>query len=456
MIPRIMLAAPKSGSGKTTITCALIGALKKRGLEVASCKCGPDYIDPMFHRSVLGITACNLDTFFTGEEETVRLLQMTAQNKEIVVMEGVMGLFDGLGGIREEGSSYHLAKVTKTPIILVINVHGMGRSMIPAIQGFLNYDTEHLICGVILNRMTKAFYETMRPVLEQELCVPILGIFEPKKELHLESRHLGLKLPEEVEDLHRQLEMASNLLEQNVDVERILTLAQNAEELALVQPEEPIQENTDRPILAIARDEAFCFYYEENLRLLGKTMDLRYFSPLHDKALPEGTCGIYLGGGYPELYARELSQNETMRAQIKEAVKKGMPSFAECGGFLYLHDIIETADGAFEMAGAVEGKAQNTGKLVRFGYVEIRQHCPDTDSFLGPDGVIKGHEFHYFDSTNNGAACQAAKPVGNRSWDCVHAGENYWWGFPHLYLASNPQFIAHFTEQLQQYKEQGE
>ena len=215
---RVMIAAAKSGSGKTTITCALLQLLKNMGQKVVSYKCGPDYIDPMFHQKAIDIPSKNLDTFFTGEEETRKLFLMDRGEEDFAVLEGVMGLFDGLGGIREEGSSYHLAKVTKTPILLVVDAKGMGRSVIPLIAGFLNYDKEHLIKGVILNRMSKSYYEILKPLIEEELSITVVGYFPEQKQFRIESRHLGLMLPEELMDVKKQLQEASGELQKTVSV----------------------------------------------------------------------------------------------------------------------------------------------------------------------------------------------------------------------------------------------
>ena len=196
-IPRIMIAAAGSGSGKTLLSCALMMLFSQEGKSVSAIKCGPDYIDPMFHRTVLGVPSRNLDTFFTGERLTKSLFARAAEGADLAVMEGVMGLYDGLGGIRKEGSSYHLAEVTKTPVILVVNAHGMGRSILPVIRGFLDYDRHHLIRGVILNQTSVTFCETIRPEIERELSLPVLGCLPKLKELHWDSRHLGLVMPEE-------------------------------------------------------------------------------------------------------------------------------------------------------------------------------------------------------------------------------------------------------------------
>ena len=331
--PRILLAAPKSGSGKTLITCAFLGALKKKDLKPAAFKCGPDYIDPMFHRTVLKVPSENLDTFFTGEE-TRGIFAELAKNADIAIMEGVMGLFDGLGGTREEGSAYHLAKVTSTPILLVVDVHGMGKSMIPLIKGFLDYDTEHLIKGVLLNRMTESFLETMRPMLEEELPVPIVGFFPARKDIHLESRHLGLMLPGEIADLEAQLDAAAEQFLATAGFDQILAIADQAEELEDAETsDETVGSRTpvkaDGLTLAVARDEAFCFYYEANMRAFqNRGVTIRYFSPLHDEVIPPEADGILLGGGYPELYAKALGENESMKESIRSAVESGMPSLA--------------------------------------------------------------------------------------------------------------------------------
>ena len=452
---RIMIAAPGSGSGKTTITCALLKALKNRGEQVVSYKCGPDYIDPMFHKQVIGIPSKNLDTFFTDEDATRELFLKNRTEKDFVVMEGVMGLFDGLGGIREEGSSYHLAKVTETPIVLVINAKGMGRTLIPMIAGFLKYDKEHLIQGVILNRMSKSYYEIIKPLIEEELRIRVLGYFPDEKDINLESRHLGLVMPNESEDIQKRLQVMSKRFEKTVDVEEIEHIAEQAKELLLAQKPLNINGCSDkecsRPVIAVAKDEAFCFYYEDNLLMLQENgAKITYFSPLHDTKLPDCCDALLIGGGYPELYAGELSRNVNMRNAIKQAIDTGMPIVAECGGFMYLHESITDKDGiSHPMVGGIPATCSYKGKLVRFGYVEIQEN---KSCFLPEGQLIKGHEFHYFDSTDNGDCCTAQKPTTGREYPCVMEGDNYWMGFPHLYYPSNPFFAESFVKKAEKYK----
>ena len=454
-LDRVMIAAPKSGSGKTTITCAILQTLKDMGKQVVSYKCGPDYIDPMFHQRVIGIPSKNLDTFFTGENDTRKLLLKNRTGEEIAVIEGVMGLYDGLGGVREEGSSYHLAKVTKTPIILVVDAKGMGRSVIPLIAGFLAYDTEHLIRGVILNRMSKSYYEIIKPLIEVELQIRVLGYLAERQQLQIQSRHLGLHLPGEIKEIQRQLEVAAEELQKSVSIETIIQIAASAETIEIEKITETTEKITStelitKPLIAVARDEAFCFYYEDNLLLLKEYgADIAYFSPLHDKELPEGSSGLLLGGGYPELYAKELEENTAMRKEIKAAVESGMPVVAECGGFLYLHTAIRDRDGhPYQMAGVLPAACQDTKKLVRFGYIELEEK---ESNFLEVGTRIKGHEFHYFDSEKNGEDCIAIKPVTGRTYPCVIEKENVWMGFPHLYYPSNPSFADHFVKKAEQY-----
>ena len=463
---RVMIAAPKSGSGKTTITCALLQSLKEQGIPVVSYKCGPDYIDPMFHKEVLGVPSKNLDTFFTGEEETRALLTAGRTEGELAVLEGVMGLYDGLGGIREDGSSYHLAKVTGTPIVLVVDAKGMGKSILALIAGFLQYDTEKLIRGVILNRMSGAYFQTIKPLIEKELPVAVVGYVSDQKHLELKSRHLGLVLPKEQEEVQQQIRNFATELQKTVSIEKIREIAAEAVELPYMESTKTLitgssagdrteargmtDKDSNSPIIAVARDEAFCFYYEDNLRLLEEHgARLRYFSPLHDSHLPEGCDGILLGGGYPELHLQELEQNLSMRNEIRAAMEQGIPCVAECGGFMYLHETIEDQDGKqYRMAGVLPGICINKGKLVRFGYIELQEGAP---SFLPEGTKIRGHEFHYYDSTDNGEDCMAVKPVTGKSYPCVIETPDWFLGFPHLYYPSNPGFAESFVKKARDF-----
>ena len=483
-INRFMIAAPKSGSGKTMITCALLQLLKDNGKNVSSYKCGPDYIDPMFHKKVLGVPSKNLDTFFTDEKTTVQLFLDERADGDFAVLEGVMGLYDGLGGIYEQGSSYHLAKVTQTPIILVVDAKGMGKSVLALIAGFLQYDTHHLIKGVLLNRMSKGYYDIIKPLIEKELSVKVVGYFPEQKDIGLSSRHLGLVMPDELSDIKKQLNKSADRLKKTIDMDLFIDIAEAADEIGDSESADKdkrqtlknaehmrLQEQNNTVNIAVSMDEAFCFYYEDNLRMLEKCgAKLQYFSPLHDTSLPENCDAMLLGGGYPELYARELSKNVSMLNAIKKAFRAGMPTVAECGGFMYLHKYIRnTCDDTDEqnkadvqnkadiqndmnksqLVGALDGGCYFEGKLVRFGYIELAEKH---SNFLPPNEKIKAHEFHYYDSTDNGADCIATKPATGRSYDCVISHDNYWLGFPHLYYPSNPHFAESFVRKAYEYR----
>lgn len=449
---RIMIAAPQSGSGKTLITCALLQALKEKNYYLESFKCGPDYIDPMFHKTVLGISSRNLDPFFTEDSITRMLLAKGQDSRDLAVIEGVMGLYDGLGGIREEASSYALAKATNTPIILTVNARGMGRSLLALLSGFLQYDTAHLIKGVILNQTPSSFASVLSKEIEETFHIPVVASFPVRDDVRIESRHLGLVMPYELEDIQSRLKIASQVLCENANIEQILEIAKSAPKLEYDVKRDIKQKLTEKTIrIGVARDEAFCFYYEDNLDLLKSLgAKLIFFSPLHDDTLPKDLDGILFGGGYPELYLKELEENENMRNSVKSAIENKMPSLAECGGFMYLHDtIFDSEKKTYKMAGVIHACCMKKERLVRFGYLTLNSK---TDSFLQKGETIRGHEFHYYDSEDNGECAIAKKPVGTRSWECVHAGSDHWWGFAHLSYYSNPKFAEKFAEACRSYK----
>lgn len=438
---RILIAAPKSGSGKTFLTCALLQALKDAGKKSAAFKCGPDYIDPMFHKKVIGVPSKNLDSYFTDAKTTRQLFLESAEGADIAVIEGVMGLYDGLGGIRREASSYDIAAITQTPIILVVDAHGMGASLIALLAGFLAYDTEHLMKGVILNKTTEMFYQLIKPEIEEKTGLNVLGYFPKQPENKMQSRHLGLVMPEEIPQFQADLKEAAAILKKSISLEKLFQIAE-AED---IQKETISVKTLNQKVkIGVALDEAACFYYDDNLNLLRKMgAEICPFSLLRDRALPEGISGLLLGGGYPELHVKELSENISMKKAIKTAISGGMPSLAECGGFLYLHDYMEDMSSEkYPMAGVIEGSSHYTGKLVRFGYVEVQ---------FSDGARIRGHEFHYYDSTNNGTDANAKKPVGTRNWACMHVTEDNIWGFPHLYYYSNQKLVFRFLSRCSRY-----
>ena len=442
-IKRILLAAPKSGSGKTVVTCGLLAALKARGLKLAAFKCGPDYIDPMFHRRVLGVESENLDSFFLDDAGLKELFVRRAAGKELSLIEGVMGYFDGLGGASLRASAWDVGRITQTPVILVVDARGASLSLAAQVKGFLDFVPDGRIRGVIFNRMNPMMGRRMAPELEK-LGVRLLGCVPEEDVFRLESRHLGLSFPdgEGEERLRAQIAAMGRRLEDTLDMDGILELAAAAG----IPGRACAASSSTAPVtIGIARDDAFCFYYEENLRLL-EALGARLvsFSPLKDRELPPEIDGLLLGGGYPELWAKELAENVSMRDSIRSAVRSGMPSLAECGGFLYLHRHLEGQDGgSYPMAGVLPFDAFRQKRLSRFGYIELETE----------DGEkLRGHEFHYWESETPGQDWTARKPESDRSWQCVHGENGSYWGFPHLYYPSNPAWLERWLDRCRAYR----
>ena len=418
---------------------------------MASFKCGPDYIDPMFHGRVIGTRSRNLDTFFTDTETTRYLFAENALDCDIAVTEGVMGYYDGLGGIRTEGSTYDVAAALAIPAILIVSCRGASLSILAMIKGFLEYRPDSRIKAVILNQISPMIYGQLKPLIEEELGVKVLGYVPKLTDLNLESRHLGLVLPGEIEALKEKLNRLAAVLEETLDLDAFCALAEDTEELSIQVPEIPVVEEPEKIRLAVAADDAFCFTYQDNLKLL-ETMgaELVFFSPLQDEKLPEAVDGMILSGGYPELHAKALSENVSMRTSVKTAIEAGMPCIAECGGFLYLHRELEGSDGVFfPMAGVLDARAYRTDRLGRFGYITL---TAEEDQLLGKAGMeIRGHEFHYWDSEQCGNSFHAKKPVGKREWDCVNSSKSLYAGFPHLFFWSNPQAAYEFLKKCEEY-----
>ena len=440
--PRLMLCGVMSGSGKTTVTCGLLQTLVNRGLRTAAFKCGPDYIDPMFHATVIGAKTGNLDGFFTGPERLRYLLARESAGMDISILEGVMGYYDGIAAT-SQASSYAVAAATGTPAVLVVPAKGMGLSVAAVVEGYCRFQPDSHIRGVILNRISPALYQELKVQIEARCGIRVFGYLPEEPELTLASRHLGLLLPEEVAGLREKLQRLAARLEETLDLEGLLTLAGSAPGLASSGPDltpgEPVR-------LAVAKDEAFCFYYRENLELLQDLgAELVPFSPLRDRKLPEGVSGLLLGGGYPELHGEALEENQVLREEIRRGVGRGLPTVAECGGYLYLQTALEDQEGGLHsMAGVLPGKAWYTGKLRRFGYLTLKAR---RESLYGPAGTeLRGHEFHYFDTEDPGEEFEGVKPVRGTHWRCIHSKGNLLCGFPHVYLHSNPACAAHFLE----------
>ena len=453
-LPRFMVAAAASGSGKTTVTSGLLRCLARRGLGVVAYKCGPDYIDPMFHRSVLDTPCFNLDLYFSAPDEVRTLLAERSADADVSVLEGVMGYYDGLGGRSTDASAYHVARETGTPVVLVMDARGTSLTIASLVRGIRDFREGSNVAGVIFNRCSAMTYRMLAGIVRDECGVVPLGYLPQADDAALESRHLGLVTAGEVADLQQRIDRVADLLDESIDFEALLALARTAPELAFApsQVEPAVPEGAEPPVIAVASDEAFCFYYEESLELL-RRLGARIvpFSPLHDAELPADADACYLGGGYPELHAAELAANESMRESLRLRHASGMPLFAECGGFLYLKEKMDDIDGvAWPMAGILPGGSTYTGKLSRFGYVELEAACDGLGVRAGDR--IRAHEFHYYDSEDNGEAFHAVKPVSGRSWECCVLEPRLLAGFPHLYLPAAPGFARRFVEAALAYR----
>ena len=431
---QFLLAAPRSGSGKTTMTCALLMALKRRGCAPCAFKSGPDYIDPMFHRAVLGVESRNLDLFFSAPETVRTLYARGAAGHGAAVCEGAMGFYDGLGGVSDRASAWHLADTLGLPVLLVVEPKGQSLTLAAELNGLVNFRTPSHIAGILLNNCTARMHALLAPMLEKETGLPVLGFLPKLPEAVIGSRHLGLYTAAEVENLQQKLALLADAAEEHIDWPRLLALCEKEPPALPVQPETP----PARVRIAVAQDEAFCFIYAETLEAFRDAgAEVVFFSPLRDTALPENIGGLYLPGGYPELHARELSENTSLLREIKQKIESGLPTAAECGGFLYLGQSLTDAEGqSWPMAGVLPGEAKDAGRLVRFGYAAL---SADSDSMLFRAGEsFPIHEFHHWDSTANGVALAAKKPVGGAEWRCGFVNEHFYAGFPHLYWAGTP------------------
>ena len=467
-----LITAGASGSGKTSVVVGLLSLLQKKGYNVGSFKCGPDYIDPMFHRAVMGVESHNLDLFLASADRVKEFYQRYSAGKTAVICEGAMGYFDGLGGITDEASAWQVADTLDLPVIAVIDAKGASLSIAAQILGLKSLRQPHHIVGVILNKCSKMLYQRLKPVLETETGVKIIGCLPYVEGAEFSSRHLGLYTAGEISDINQRIDKIAVALEDSLDFKAFEELCDREPEASILacrkthandnEPDDAGDRKTHanygkaeasanckthaKAKIAVARDDAFCFLYEETLDTLKEQgAELVFFSPLHDEGLPKGVSGLYLPGGYPELFAGELSFNEDMLKDVKSAIESGLPTVAECGGFLYLCESLEDGNGdIYEQVGIFKGAATNKEKLVRFGYSLLSQ---EEDSLLFRKGEeVPMHEFHYWDAADPGSDLLATKPLGGRSYRCAYSTDTLYAGFPHLYLAGKPKLAARFVE----------
>lgn len=455
-IPRIMIAGTHSGVGKTTIATALMAALARKGLRVQPFKVGPDYIDPTYHTKATGVISRNLDAWMLEEETLRRLFTRSAAAADVAVIEGVMGVFDGSSGTGDHGSSAHIAKLLDCPVILIVDVKSMARSAAAVVMGFRNFDPGLRIAGVLLNRVgSERHLKLVTEAIEKYCHIPVVGYIRKNARLELPSRHLGLVPAVEGRGLAEMVSGLADEMEEGVCSDSLLEIARSAGEIecSCFGPADP---GSVKVKIGLAWDEAFSFYYQDGIETLEELgAQLIPFSPLHDETLPEEIDGIYIGGGFPEMFTRELSANQRLMEEIHAVGTNGMPVFAECGGFMYLsRAIVDFAGTEFPMVGLVPGRCIMERKLQGMGYVEAGSLC---DNILGPAGkTIRGHEFHYsrIEPVNTDFH-HAFRLVRNRYRKTVldgYAHENILASYLHLHFASDPALAEGFIDCCRQYR----
>lgn len=433
----VMIAAPSSGSGKTTVTLGLTRALKQKGLDICTYKTGPDYIDRAFLEHVSGHPAGNLDLHIQGQEGMFHALSRAPAG--LVLIEGVMGFFDGISNT-SENSCHHISSLLDIPSILVYSPKGEMFSAIPKIKGMAEFEHSS-IKAVLFNHVTERYYTMLREALEQHVDVPCIGYLPRLPQAEVKSRHLGLIQVEEIEDIDARIDQIAAAAHETVDLDAILNL--------MVEPGIPettvsfeIPETGLR--VGIARDHAFSFYYRENIELLESCCRVVPFSPLSDSALP--ACDLlYFGGGYPEIFRGELSRNRSMLSAVKEYGERGGFIFAECGGLMYLSGAIE----GVPMVGLLEGDCRLTKTLQRFGYIDMQlsENC-----MLGREGDrLTGHEFHRSTATiDQPTVYRISKTGGDREWTCGFRYKNVIAGYPHLNFLGNMEILKHLLNTVKQ------
>ena len=456
----IMIAGTGSGCGKTTIVCGIMRALTKRGILVTPFKCGPDYIDPMLHTYITNRPSHNLDGFFMDEESLKQVFSHSCLDESFAIVEGVMGFYDGIG-VSSQASSYEVAEILDLPTILVVSVRGMSATVSAIIKGMLTYRPNQ-IKGIILNQCSKGMYEKLKLFLKEETGIPVLGYLPINKEIQIKERHLGLMTAQEIENLDGILQTLQTVVEENFDIDQLLSIGTRTEKPVIKRGQKvgtsdgkEKQQSELHPItIGVAKDEAFCFCYEDNKQYLKEQgVSLTYFSPIYDEELPKNIGALYFPGGYPELYAKELQQNESMKKSIRLASQRGIPIIAECGGYMYLCQTVKTSDNekdSYAMVGIIPQEIVMTKTLnMHFGYIVL---TAKQDGLLAKKGEqVKGHEFHYSKEKEELHGFLIEKPDKSRSWDGVYHTDTIYAGYPHFHFRSNSLAIKRFLKKAEEF-----
>ncbi|WP_038091817.1 cobyrinate a,c-diamide synthase [Tumebacillus flagellatus] len=452
--PRLVIGGTGSGVGKTTVTLGLMAAFKRRGLRVQGFKCGPDYIDPTYHTSVTGRPSRNLDTWMTTPEIMREVFLRGSRDADLSIIEGVMGYYDGKDPRTNQGSTAEISLLLQAPTILLVNIASMARSAAAIVKGFCTLTDDAPIAGVIVNQAGSAGHISLvRTAVEQECNVPLFGGFTRTEGIQIPERHLGLIPAVERGELEPLFQKLADLVEEHLDLDQILAVAQSAPPLA--EPETPLLfSDTPAPAqvkIAVARDAAFNFYYAENLELLQQSgAELQFFSPLAGEKIPSDADALYLGGGFPEEFARELQDHTDVRSDMHARISDGLPTLAECGGYMYLcNTITDRAGDAFQMVGLIPSDVKMQDRLAALGY---REASAATPHFLLEAGEqVRGHEFHYSTSTEAAPKAYVTKGLRGQKEEGFTT-PNLVAGYTHLYFPSNPQVPRRFLSAAAEYR----
>ncbi|EHI98795.1 Cobyrinic acid A,C-diamide synthase [Clostridium sp. DL-VIII] len=450
----IIISSNCSGGGKTTFTLGLMKALKSRNIDVQGYKVGPDYIDPAFHKEVTGKASRNLDAFLMGEDGIIE--SYLKGNGEMGVIEGVMGLYDGVG-VSEKASTYEVSKVLgNMPIILVLSPKGQSASICAEINGFKNYRNAN-IAGIVLNSVSDKYYNLLKYAIEENCNVKVFGYMPKNKDIALSSRHLGLVQSMEILNLHEKLNICEELIEKYVDVDAIINEMGEFKGEDLVNPirklncKSNLENRTIKRLrIGVALDKAFSFYYKDNFELLENFGDVIYFSPINDKTLPSDLDFLYIGGGYPEVFKKELEENYSMRNSIKKALENGLRCYAECGGLMYL---TRSIDGA-QMVGFFDGESTMTNKLQNFGYCKIKidKKCFNRELDESMSLEVNAHEFHKSQvDINMENVYEVEKTLYNGEiikWKCGYFKKNTLAGYAHINFLGNKELFKEIISGL--------
>ncbi|MED3574026.1 cobyrinate a,c-diamide synthase [Cytobacillus praedii] len=452
-IHRIVVAGTGSGVGKTTVAIGLMAAYKKLGYTVQGFKCGPDYIDPTYQTAVTGRKSRNLDSWMCSSLAVKEIFVRGYQGADVAIIEGVMGLFDGKDPLSDTGSAADIAMITNSPVLLVVDCGGMARSAAAIVKGFQTLSPGVHLCGVVANRVGSAgHYELIRKAVEKECGIPVIGYLAKDDRLRMPERHLGLVPSIERGELTPFFDLLSETIQKNFDLDRLYQI------MGTEKVESPhilfgTKKQESKVRMAVAFDEAFHFYYPENLELLEHCgAELTFFSPLKGEQVPLDVHGLYIGGGFPEEFAAELSAKNDVLLSVREAIQSGMPTVAECGGFMFLSESIETVDGKeYLMAGLIPGKVKMHRKLAALGYREVTG--TDKNFLIGPNDRAKGHEFHYstFDPSQEFTSAYITTGRKGTKQEGILLN-NLVAGYTHIHFGSAPELVQRWVEECIEFK----